>query len=388
MERFDGVVVVGAGPSGLLTALGLAQRGVPVTVLEAEPEIPESPRAMVYHAVVLDGLDRLGVLADADAAGFRNSHLAWTIHETGERVDVDLSPASNLHLGQHELAQIALTHLQATGVEVRFRAKVVDVAPHDDHVVVRVEGEHGGTEVRASWVVGADGARSAVRRSLGLAFEGTTWPERFVATNVRYPFERDGWATANFLLDGTHGAIIAKIDNHGLWRWTWAEPAALPADKVALRIPGRLAEIGVHDGYQIATFSAYSMHQRAVPSMRVGRVLIMGDAAHSTNPTGGLGLAAGLYDCYALVDPLAHIVRQGGDDAPLDEWASERRRLFWEFASPMASQLKETVYNLSDPDAGRAILAMIAKDLDDPEVNRERSEMFRALQSRPISPTP
>jgi 2-polyprenyl-6-methoxyphenol hydroxylase-like FAD-dependent oxidoreductase len=388
METLDGVLVVGAGPSGLLTALGLAQRGVPVTVLEAEPQIPESPRAMVYHSVVLDGLDRLGVLADADAAGFRNSHLAWTIHETGERVDVDLSPASNLHLGQHELAQIALTHLQDTGAEVRFRAKVVDVAPHDDHVVVRVEGDGGETEIRAPWVIGADGARSAVRRALGLDFEGTTWPERFVATNMRYPFERDGWATANFLLDGTHGAIIAKIDNHDLWRWTWAEPPELPADEVTLRFPSRLAAIGVQGGYEIETFSAYSMHQRAVPAMRVGRVLIMGDAAHCTNPTGGLGLAAGLYDCYALVDPLAHVVRHGGDDSTLDEWASERRRLFWEFASPTASQLKETVYNLPDPEAGRAILAMIAKDLHDPEVTRQRSEMFRALQSRPLSPAP
>jgi 2-polyprenyl-6-methoxyphenol hydroxylase-like FAD-dependent oxidoreductase len=388
METLNGVLVVGAGPSGLLTALGLAQRGVAVTVLEAEPQIPEAPRAMVYHAVVLEGLDRLGVLADADTAGFRNSHLAWIVHETGERVDVNLSPASNVHLGQHELAQIALGHLQKTGADVRFRAKVVDVAPYDDHVIVRVEHDGDTREMRAPWVIGADGGRSAVRRSLGLDFDGTTWPERFVATNVRYPFERDGWATANFLMDAEHGAIIAKIDRDGLWRWTWAESAELPAEEVTARIPRRLAAIGVHGGYEIDTFSTYSMHQRAVPQMRVGRVLIMGDAAHVTNPTGGLGLASGLYDCYALVDPLAEIVRDGREDSALDEWASDRRRLFLEFASPMASQLKQTVYNLDDAEAGHAVLTMVAKDLDDPDVIRQRSEMFRALQSRPLSPAP
>jgi 2-polyprenyl-6-methoxyphenol hydroxylase-like FAD-dependent oxidoreductase len=384
METLDGVLVVGAGPSGLLTGLGLAERGVEVTVLEAEPQIPKSPRAMVYHAVLLDGLETLGVLADADAQGFRNSVLSWRIHETGERVDVDLSPASNLHLGQYELARIALSHLQRTGAEVRFETGVVDVSAHDDHVVVTAQGPGGRGEIRAPWVIAADGGRSTVRRSLGWSFEGTTWPERFVATNVRYPFDRDGWANANFLLDPGHGAVIARIDDE-LWRWTWAEPADLLEAEVPERIPGRLAAIGVDGGYEIDTFSVYSMHQRAVPSMREGRVLMMGDAAHSTNPTGGLGLAAGLFDCFALVDPLTAAIRGEGPEAALDDWAAERLKAFLEFASPMASQLKQTVYNLADLESGRGTLAMMAEGLDDPENIRQRSEMFRALETGKLS---
>jgi 3-(3-hydroxy-phenyl)propionate hydroxylase/6-hydroxy-3-succinoylpyridine 3-monooxygenase len=380
-ERLNGILIVGAGPSGLLTALGLAQRGVGVTVLEAEPEIPRSPRATVYHAVLLDGLERLGVLADADAAGFRNSRLTWIAYETGDRVEVDLSPASNLHLGQYELGQIALRHAIDAGVDVRFGTRATGLTPHDDRVVVAVDGAD---EIEAPWVVGADGARSSVRRALGLGFEGTTWPERFVATNIRYPFDERGWGIANFLLDGTHGAIIAKIDAE-LWRWTWAEPADLPADTVLERFPGRLAAIGVHEDYEIETFSVYRMHQRAVSAMRHGRVLLMGDAAHSTNPTGGLGLAAGLFDCFALVDPLSAAVRGGDAETALDEWAFERRKRFLEFASPMASGLKETLYNCSGPDAARATLDMVAAGLDDPENVRQRSEMFRALESGTLS---
>jgi 2-polyprenyl-6-methoxyphenol hydroxylase-like FAD-dependent oxidoreductase len=383
VETLDGVLVVGAGPSGLLTALGLAQRGVEVTVLEAEPQIPKSPRATVYHAVLLDGLDRLGVLADADAAGFRNSHLTWIAHENGDRVEVDLNPASNLHLGQYELGQIALAHALRAGVNVRFSVRGDGVVTRDDHVVVQTEDG----EIRAPWVIGADGARSAVRRSLGLAFEGTTWPERFVATNIRYPFDEHGWGIANFLLDATHGAILAKIDAE-VWRWTWAEAADLAAETVPERFPQRLAALGVEHGYEIDVFSPYRMHQRAVPTMRAGRVLLMGDAAHSTNPTGGLGLAAGLFDCFALVDPLTGVVRDHGPEEVLDAWASERRRLFLEFASPMASQLKETIYNCPGLEAAKATLEMIAAGLDDPENIRQRSEMFRALESGALSPAP
>jgi 2-polyprenyl-6-methoxyphenol hydroxylase-like FAD-dependent oxidoreductase len=383
-ERLDGVLVVGAGPSGLLTALGLAQRGVAVTVLEAEPGIPRSPRATVYHAVLLDGLERLGVLADADAAGFRNSRLTWIAHQLGDRVEVDLSPASNLHLGQYELGHIALSHAQRAGVDVRFSARAAGVTVYDDRVVAAVDGA---SEIEAPWLVAADGARSTVRRALGLDFAGMTWPERFVATNIRYPFDEHGWGIANFLIDGTHGAIIAKIDAE-LWRWTWAEPMDLPAETVPERFPGRLAAIGVRGGYEIDAFSPYSMHQRAVPTMRHGRVLLMGDAAHSTNPTGGLGLAAGLFDCFALIDVLTAATRGHDAEAALDEWASERRERFLEFASPTASQLKETIYNCPGPGAARATLDMIRQGLDDPENIRQRSEMFRALESGTLSPAP
>ncbi len=115
----DGVLIAGAGPVGLITALGLAQAGVAVAVLEAEPAIVDSPRAMVYHWTVLEDLDRLGILADAERRGFRKDDYAFRVFETGEmvRYSIDLlageTPyAYNVHLGQHELAAIALQHLE------------------------------------------------------------------------------------------------------------------------------------------------------------------------------------------------------------------------------------------------------------------------------------
>src|SRR3712207_4266213 len=119
MERDEGVLIAGAGPVGLITALGLAQRGLAVTVVEAEPEIIDSPRAMVYHWTVLEHLDRLGILREAEEQGFRKQDYSYFVLETGEWIPFDLTVLEgdtdypyNVHLGQHELAAIALRHLE------------------------------------------------------------------------------------------------------------------------------------------------------------------------------------------------------------------------------------------------------------------------------------
>ncbi len=115
MERDDGILVVGAGPVGLITALGLAQRGLPVTVIEAEPRIIDSPRAVVYHWTLLEHLDRLGILRDAETRGFRKQDYAYHVLETKEWIPFTLDVLAddtdypyNIHLGQHELAAISL----------------------------------------------------------------------------------------------------------------------------------------------------------------------------------------------------------------------------------------------------------------------------------------
>ena len=108
----------------------------------------------------------------------------------------------NLHLGQHLLAGLTLEHLERTGLgDVRFGHRVERVTPADGRVSVTVETPAGPRVLRGGWLVGADGARSTVRETLGLGFDGMTWPERFVAVNLHYDFEAHGFARANFVLD-------------------------------------------------------------------------------------------------------------------------------------------------------------------------------------------
>jgi 3-(3-hydroxy-phenyl)propionate hydroxylase len=354
----DSVIVVGGGPTGFLCALGLARAGVDVTLLEAEAAIVPSPRAMVYYGDVLGGLERLGVLDDADRIGFRNIDLQMHVFATGERIRMNLQAMHagtgeygyNLHLGQHKLAGVAREHLRRhRNAHIHWSTRVTGLTQDETGVTLRTQKAEGAREFRAGWVIGADGARSVVRQALGLTFDGMTWPERFVATNIVFDFGAYGYAGATMQLDPVYGAIVARIDNDGLWRCTYSEDAALPEAQIEARMKDWFAAMLPGDQrYQLVQYSPYRMHQRCAKHMRVGRVLLAGDAAHVTNPTGGLGLTSGLFDLYVLHEALAAVIRGEADDQVLDLYAEERRRAFLEKASPKATEFKNQVYGCTD----------------------------------------
>jgi 2-polyprenyl-6-methoxyphenol hydroxylase-like FAD-dependent oxidoreductase len=357
------VLVAGAGPTGLLTALGLAQQGIDVTVVERASGLQDAPRAIVYHWATLDGLERLGMLDSAVAAGFLKQDYAYRLHQTGEVIEYGLSCLEgrvkhpyNLHLGQGALARIILDEVR-TYPNVRFLwgHEITDVTLTDTAVDLSLRSDAGDTSVRADWVVGADGAGSRVRGSLNLGFDGMTWPERFVATNIRFPDEREGWAQSTFYVDDEYGAIIAKIDDsgdHGLWRYTYMESDALPVGSVQDRFPRYLSAVfgdAVADQTRLDALSPYRMHQRSASTYRAGRVLLAGDAAHATNPCGGLGLTMGLFDSYALIEALGAVLHRRSDEGILDAYAELRRSAFVDKASPRAAANKQLIFHSSDP---------------------------------------
>jgi 2-polyprenyl-6-methoxyphenol hydroxylase-like FAD-dependent oxidoreductase len=271
-------------------------------------------------------------------------------------------------------------------VDVRWRTRLTGLSQDDDGVTATLDTPNGEQQLRTQWLIGADGTHSGVRRALNLKLEGVTWPEWFVATNLRFDFEAHGFGQSNVVLDPDHWAIIPKIDRTGLWRCTYREDGALSEDEVRRRLPERYALFapGMRDCTPEAV-SPYRVHDRCIDSFRVGRVLLAGDAAHVVNPIGGLGLTGGLLDAIPLSDALTAVIHGHRDQSALDVWAHERRRVFLEVTAPTAKENRRRVSE-SDPEKRRADAARLRSLTNDPALARQALlSVFQLIGRDPLA---
>jgi 6-hydroxy-3-succinoylpyridine 3-monooxygenase len=377
----DSVIVVGAGTIGLVTALGLARAGVPVRVLEAAESVPGAARDMVYSWPVLEGLAQLGVLSDCERRGVAVTRYAYRVRGTGEALWFDMSVLEgetpypfNLHLGQREMTQVLLEHLaRFPTAEIEWGTNVTGVMQDAGGVAVVAEVGGAVRTYSCGWIVGADGARSIVRRELGLGLAGLTWPDRFVAVNLRFDFEAAGFACAEFEVHPARGALIAKVDPSGLWRYIYAENRTLPEESVGERVDQILSEV-LPEGAdpQIQDFYPYRIHQRTADRYRVGRALLVGDAAHLTNPTRALGMTSGLFDAYSLTEALTAVIVGGHDEEILDRYSRIRLRNFQEYTSPVSCAAKEFIFPFHLTSGQEETLRQLRATAADPAASRDR----------------
>lgn len=321
------VLVAGAGPVGLTAALALARRGVPVTVLEAGPGLAAESRASTFHPPTLEMLDGLGVLDRLLERGLVSRTFQYRDRRGGVIAELDLSVLAadtpypfRVQCEQSKLTPILLDDLLGAGGEVRFGAAVRTVLPHAGGVEAVTAG---GERFRGGWLIGADGAGSAVRRSLRVAFEGTTYPERFLVASTRTDVEAllPGVAAVNYVFDPDEWLVLLRTPDH--WRVLFPTPDGTPGDRELARLPARLR--GVADvPWDVAHASLYSVHQRVAATFRTGRVLLAGDAAHVNNPLGGMGMNSGIHDAVLLAGALRDVVG-GGPEPALDAAAAARR---------------------------------------------------------------
>lgn len=395
-EEFDGVVVAGAGPVGLVTALKLAQAGVGVLVLDGAEDVIREPRAIVYHPPTVEVLDSLGLLEEVKQIGVVKDDYqfraldgqvlaAW---DNSLLEPEDTAYPYNVHLGQHELALVVLRRLLALpGAQVRWGHRVVDVRQDSDGVDVAVEDLAGNrTRIRSRWLVGADGSHSTVRRAVGISYPGFTWPEWLVSTNIRHDFEAIGFARSNFLVDPDHWGVVAKIGNDALWRVTYAEKPGIPPEEVRRRVPERYARIFPGETMKDPeVVSPYRVHDRCAETFRKGRVLLAGDAAHVIIPMGGLGLTGGVMDAVLLGEALTAAMTGEDGEERLRHYAEERRRVYTEFVSPTAREMKRKVSE-TDPGRKQADREWFAKLGVDRDVTRKFATATSGLRGNPFQP--
>jgi len=354
------VTVVGGGPVGVLIALALARKGLDITVIEADSSPNLSPRAIVYLHPLLPDFAALGILDDMVARGHLD-HEGFNMHlvSLGEVLSAPntllegISPTPfNVHMGQGELVTLVMEHLaRMSNVSVLWGTTIDGLEQDDAGVTLTLRSGDTVSTHRTGWVVGADGGRSVVREHIGGKLEGFTWDERFVAINLHHDFRADGFFSSNLYVHPTLPAVIAQINKAGLWRTTYQEDESLPEETLESRVHEYLgALLGPDASYEVDAFRPYRMHQRLSTKLREGRVVLAGDAAHLTNPTGGLGLTTGIYDTFALAEVLPAVIGGTAGEDALDRYAADRSRVFNEISSPMASHLKRIVYGHLAPE--------------------------------------
>jgi len=372
------VVIAGAGPTGLMCALALGKQGIPVILCEAAPGLAHDLRAGSFHPPTLEMMAPYGVTARMLDIGISVRY--WQIRDRsgGLVAEFDLGLLADdtpyphrLHLEQHRLTPILLDLLRKeTGAQIRFGHSVAGVQQLGDRVRVQLEAEAEQSTVDASWLIGADGGRSTVRKALGVEFEGFTWPEQFLVVSTPYDFSPYGFAMNVYIADPVEWIALFKMPNSGppgLWRVVFpvayeADNSALAPDNVESKMQGFVAR---PVPYEVRYKSIYRVHQRVCKSFRAGRVLLAGDAAHINNPMGAFGLNSGIHDAINLSEKLGRVWRGEAAESVLDVYVRQRRTAAVEHVQAMSIRNLRLLEE-RDPAVRQARLQELMAIADDP----------------------
>ncbi len=348
------VLIAGAGPVGLVSALLLANQGVKVTVLESATALNQDLRASTFHPPTLDMLAPLGLTDELIAQGLVARYTQQRDRQEGVIAEFDMSLISpdtdhpfRLQCEQWKLTQMIQSKLnQMPHVQLLFDAKVTQVSQTADHVAVAFTQADEARNLQADYLIGADGAWSAVRRSLNIDFEGFTYPERFLVVSTEFEFadHLPRLSYVNYCSDPHEWCVLLRVP--ALWRVLFptkaeeSDEAVLSDEAVQARLQNLLPQ---PQAYSTHHRTLYKVHQRVAQRFRHGRVLLAGDAAHINNPLGGMGMNGGIHDAMNLTEKLLAILREGAPDALLDRYERQRRTIAIDYINASTARNKRDI---------------------------------------------
>ncbi len=394
------ILIAGGGPVGLIAALALARQGLPVHVFEADRKVNDAPRAATTHAATLEMLEELGLVEDVIRRGLVEPLFRTWDRSTGKliaefdfgRLKDDTRYPFAVQCEQHKLANLAIERLRDyPHATVEFSARVTSLSQSSDTVEITVETSTGARAVQGEFLIGADGGRSTVRKSLGIEFKGYTHPERFLILTT--PFDigtRFPGCTRNYLSDPEDWCALFKVsgdDGRGLWRvlsstrLDQTEAQLFDDEAVEQRLQKFIPKQG---RYEVVHRNLYNVHQRVAESFRQGRVFLAGDAAHVNNPLGGLGLNFGIHDAIELSGLLGRVMRREASADILDAYDQHRRPLNIEFVQQQTIANKKRMEE-KDPAARARNFEQLAATAADPAAHRAyllRASLIDSVRKR------
>jgi 3-(3-hydroxy-phenyl)propionate hydroxylase len=393
------IVVIGAGPVGLVLSLALAQADMKVCLVEALGDdnfLEQVPRAGTNHPATLEMFDRIGLYQKLEPRGI----IAPVFHYWDRHQGKLIAAFDHIHLKDDtrfpyvlqceriKIVEEALKMAKAhPNIDLRLSTEFVSFVQDADGVSARVVNRAGEEEaIEGRYIVSGEGARSIIRKDLGIAFEGFTYDDRTLNIEVAYDFRQHGYAERNYISDP------AEWSNLFHWkgppdRWRVHFPTDPNADEAALTRPEALQArlqnfLPTGKPFNIVGSNLYVVHQRVASKFRVGRAILAGDSAHVNSPIGAMGMNSGVHDAINLADKLIAIARHEADDSVLDRY--ERQRRYVAVAHIQAQTIRnKRLLAEQDPAARRRNHDRLRRTAEAPESARKfllRTALFDSLR--------
>ena len=383
------VLIAGAGPVGLAAANVLADAGVPVTVLEAEPKLPENLRASTFQPPTLDYLARFGATRRLIEMGRVAPRLqyrdrsGWVAEFDFGVIAADTQHPYRVQCEQFKLNQVLAQRLaDFPHARLEFSSPVTDVKQDGASVAVTVEGKK---KIHGEWLIGADGGRSRVREALGIALEGFTWPERFLVASTPFEFTTviPNLCDVSYFADPEEWFFLLRVP--GVWRVMFPvrpeekDEEVLTDESIQKRL-NRIHPVG--RAYEIRHRTLYSVHQRVAETYRKGRCFLAGDAAHLNNPLGGMGMNGGIHDGINIAEKLVAVIQNRAASSELDRYERQRRPVALEYVNKITIANKRNL-EARDPEEHRRWKTEMTRTAADPLLAREymlKTSMIASLR--------
>jgi 3-(3-hydroxy-phenyl)propionate hydroxylase len=372
------VLIAGAGPVGLTLATLLGRHDIPVIVFEAEPSLNPSSQASTFHPSTLELLDEIEVAWALIDTGKLTERLQYRDRADGLIAEFDYRVLRGvtrfpvrLQTDQSELTRVLRAEIEKRypSVSLRFGTRAVEALDSPQGATLITSADGTTQEWEGRFVVGADGAHSAVRHSAGIAFDGSPYDSRHLMITTSYDVLANmPWlAPVTYIFDEDESIGVLTLRNCTrvvfLISGTETDEEVLAPERLQQRLAGFLPP--QPEQYPVIDARIARLHQRVASRYTSGAIALAGDAAHLNHPLGGMGLNAGIHDAYALGHAIRQVILERADPAVIEEYGSERRRQAITHVLPTADE-----YSRASAEAGA-------------QARRQRDEEMRAAAADP-----